>query len=331
MNQPDANYWLSLAAQWIQSKSQTQMNFPNYPYLQSQQMIAIPQAPEPPRISHNDATANDNLVEADMELEDDVKEPEITEELSQIWSDWQKKTDNSQQKQHLPIVQNNQTPRFPAAAKHHTSRTESRFTNVQIPHAPIIGQINESSRSSYHGGDSNSNHHVDMVLDSEEEDETSSAILEAQKRKKLPLWIREGLERIEREKKQEILRIEREKEMQEDEENRKKIMEEAIKELETEKKFSKSKYVRKVNEGFKGKCSLSISFQDSDSENDEQVERDETPETELPPTVQDEEDSYEKMVISLQYPRVTSNNIFTSSPKDASRSKDADGNSTRSY
>lgn len=312
MNQPDANYWLSLAAQWIQSKSQTQLSFPNYPFVQSQ-MMAIPQAPEPPRISHNDATANDNLVEADMELEDDVKETETTEELSQIWSDWQKKTttDNGQQKQHLPIVQNTQSPRFPAAAKHHISRTESRFTNVQIPQAPTIGQI-ESSRSSYHGGDSN--HHVDMILDSEEEDETSSAILEAQKRKKLPLWIREGLERIEREKKQEILRIEREKEIQEDEENRKKIMEEAIKELEKEKKFSKSKYVRKVNEGFKTKYSMSNSFQDSESESEEIVQRDEMPETELPPTVQDEEDSYEKMVISLQDLRVTSNNILTSSP-----------------
>lgn len=53
------------------------------------------------------------------------------------------------------------------------------------------------------------------------------------------------MERIEREKKQEILRIEREKEIQRDEENRKKIMEEAIKELEREKKFSKSKYVRR--------------------------------------------------------------------------------------
>lgn len=231
MNQPDPSYWLTLAAQWIQSKSQTQMNFPNYPFSQQ------PNAPEPPRISfiHNDATANDNLVEADMEIED------VKEELTQIWSDWQSETKNPENiQQQISIPQTNQQPRFPAAAtvKH---RTESRFTSVQIPNAPIIsGQTSESSRD-----DSN---HVDMVLDSDDEDETNSAIMEAQKRKKLPLWIREGLERIEREKKQEILRIEREEEMQKDAEIRKKIMEEAIKELEREKKFSKSKYVR----GLKG-------------------------------------------------------------------------------
>lgn len=248
MNQPDTNYWLSLAAQWIQSKSQTQLNFPNYPF--SQAMISIPSAPLPPRISNHDATVNDNLVEADMDLEDEPKD-----ELSQIWSDWKNETrppsENIQQQQQLPIVHsNNQTPRFPAAAaKHHNhTRTESRFTNVQIPSAPIIS--GESTRSSHHG---DSNHHVDMLLDSEEEDETNSAIMEAQKRKKLPLWIREGLERLERVKAQQALRDEREREIQQDEENRKKIMDEAIKELEREKKFSKSKYVWKVGKAYK-KC-----------------------------------------------------------------------------
>lgn len=180
MNQPDSNYWLSLAAQWIQSKSQTQMSFPNYhPF---SQMMSFPEnPPEPPRISDNDATANDNLVEADMEIED------VKDELSQIWSDWQNETTKTSS-----VNIQSQLPRFPVAAavtKHHSSRTESRFTSVQIPDAPIIsGQTSESSRSSHQAGDSN---HVDMVLDSEEEDETSSAIMEAQKRKKLPLWIRE--------------------------------------------------------------------------------------------------------------------------------------------
>ena len=223
MNQPNTDYWLNLAAQWIQSKSQTQMSFPNYPF--SQMAIpSIPQVPAPPRISnHNDATANDNLVEADMEIEDEKDEI----------GNWQ----NEQQQQLLAA------PRFPAAGKPQKSY-ESRFSTIQIPHAPIIsGQTSESSRSSFQGADSN---HVDMVLDSdhENEDESNSAIIEAQRRKKLPLWIREGLEKMEREKKQEQMRLVREKEMAKSEESRKKIMEEALKEIEQEKKFSKSKYVR---------------------------------------------------------------------------------------
>lgn len=223
INQLDTTYWFNLAEQWIQSKSQTQLNFPNYPF-QSQ---TIPVAPSPPRISHNDATVNDNLVEADMDIED-VKE----EEPTQVWANWQQENNDSQtahniQQQPLPVVPSNHGSQKFLPSKNHSKKIESE--PLDIPCAPFIGQISESSQS------------VDMVLDSDEED-NSSAIMEAQKRKKLPLWIREGLERIEREKKLEEIRQRKEKVQQEDEENRKRIMEEALKELEREK-ITKSKYV----------------------------------------------------------------------------------------
>lgn len=246
MNQPDANYWLSLAAQWIQSKSQTQMSFPNYPFSTN----SIPQAPEPPRISStHDATANDNLVEADMDIED-VKEDE--QEPCQIWANWQQISNNEQpniKQQSLPVVSNNHaaspTPQKFLSTKHQQSNRNESFGKsrfVQIPSAPIIGQISESSQS------------VDMILDSEDDDNSSSmSTMEAQKRKKLPVWIREGLERIEREKKQEIMRIEKEKELKEDEAHRKKIMEEALKELESEK-ITKSKYVSLMASMMVHKC-----------------------------------------------------------------------------
>lgn len=229
MNQPESDYWLAVAAQWIQSKSQTQMNFPNYPFAQLPQHI-----PSAPRISNNDATANDNLVEADMDLEEEAKEEE---EPTQIWANWK---NNTPQTVHhipevLPAIERNPSPQKILATKNQSNRAESfnsssRF--IQIPSAPIIGQIAEST------------HSEDMVLDSDDDDTTSSSVMEAQKRKKLPVWIREGLERLEREKKLEEQRLQREKELQEDAEKRKKMMEEALKELEHEK-ITKSKYVSK--------------------------------------------------------------------------------------
>lgn len=242
MNQPDASYWLSLAAQWINSKSQTQMvNFPSYPSYHQYPIPhqIIPTAPEPPRISH-DATVNDNLLEADMDIEE--------EEPIQVWSQpnnisqtpMHTPQENIQQQQFQTIYKlapkAHDSPKLQAIHKHQSSKND-KF--VAFPSAPIIGQIDTSQAQ-------------DMILgsdDGSDDDGSSSAIMEAQKRKKLPVWIREGLERIEREKKLEVLRVQREKELREDEINRKKIMEEALKELEREK-IAKSKYVSS-NESFK--------------------------------------------------------------------------------
>lgn len=223
INQLDTSYWFNLAEQWIQSKSQTQLTFPNYPFSSH----TIPAAPSPPSISQNDATVNDNLVEADMDIED-VKE----EEPTQVWANWQQGNNDSQttlniQQQPPPVVPSNQSSQKFLPNKSHSNKIDPKL--VQIPSAPIIGQISESSQS------------VDMVLDSDDED-NSSAIMEAQKRKKLPLWIREGLERIEKEKKLEEMRQQKEKVQQEDVEKRKRMLDEALKELERDK-ITKSKYV----------------------------------------------------------------------------------------
>ena len=290
MNQPDADYWLAVAAQWIQSKSQTQMNFPFHsPFSQLPQNV-----PEAPKISTIDATINDNLVEADMDIEEDVKEEEAP---PQIWANWQ----NSEPQ---PTIQTSHQPR-PAVRntfvpKHHPAKRQNNraepfnsLKNVQVPVAPMIGQLTESSFSE------------DMVLDSDEDDNDniSASVLEAQKRKKLPVWIREGLERIEREKKLEEQRLLKEKEDQQNEENRKKLMEEALKELEREK-VSKSKYVSIFKLLLYSFVSnIFLTFKDTESEDDEEPQRDDTPETDpyplpkRPATVQDEEDAFEKMVM----------------------------------
>lgn len=221
---PDAEYWLSLAAQWIQSKTQTtQIQFPtNFPSFNSHIII-----PEAPRISSIDATINDNLVEADMEIDEEVKEEEPISDV------WQKPTNEHPE---IPFHSNQHS--LPANHPHRNSHQNNRinnknYTNKKLykPPETKFVQISETSLP------------VDMVLDSDaDEDDNNPSVLEAQKRKKLPIWIREGLERIEREKKQEALRLEKEKEMQEDEAIRKKLMEEALIELEREK-MAKSKYV----------------------------------------------------------------------------------------
>lgn len=231
----DPNYWINRAAAWIQNKSaESPMFFPaNFP-------MGFPQAPEPPRISNHDATINDNHTEADMELDDDVKDEEP---VTENWVNWQA----SQAPSSIPntvllqtppaqlITSNQPSEKLSAELKSINNRSEpytSRFSRA--PSAPGINQTHETSQS------------VDMVIDdSEEEDDSNSAIMEAQKRKKLPVWIREGLERLEREKKQEAMRLQREKEIQEEEKNRKKVMEEALKELEREN-VAKSKYVKLI-------------------------------------------------------------------------------------
>ncbi|CRL04846.1 CLUMA_CG017899, isoform A, partial [Clunio marinus] len=229
MNQPDANYWLTLAAQWIQSKSQTQVNFPAFAHL--------PPPPEAPRIT--DATNNDNLVEADMEIEDAKEE----HESPQNWSNWHNKEPTPIvpiiSLQPHPIVQTN-PKHFPVKQQNHFNEHRNEFiNNTQFNQIPSIIDSSVPANESIQS--------VDMVLDSDDEDDENeeedieSEEIQAQKRKKLPVWIREGLERIEREKRLEQERIQKEKEQQESEENRKKMMEEALRELEREK-FTKSRY-----------------------------------------------------------------------------------------
>lgn len=223
MNPPDANYWLALASQWIQN--QAQINFPtNFP-----QQNPNPQYTAHPNALNNDATSNDNCIEADMEIEDE-------EPVNQNFSSWQTNSEPAVVHK-LPSTIYSITPSSPAS-KISSSTGVSYPKFVKIPLAPVISQISTET----------SNDAGDMVLDSDEDDSPSSA--EAQKRKKLPLWIREGLERMERTKKQEALRLQKEKEIQKEEESRKRILQDALMELENEKQ-SKSKYVSENDFKFK--------------------------------------------------------------------------------
>lgn len=92
---------------------------------------------------------------------------------------------------------------------------------------------------------------VEMEMDSENDDSNSNSNssanmdLQRQRQKKLPNWLKEGLEKIKREKELEEARIQDKIEQKREEEIRKKIMEEVLKEIEMEPKVSyKSKYVR---------------------------------------------------------------------------------------
>lgn len=222
-------YWLQLASQWIQNKS-VEGFVPNFPNFQT----IIEPTNQPAASSPN--SSRDNHVATDMEIEED--EP--------VQTFWGKEFPNSPDRKQLPTT------------IYKLSASNCEPPQVAIPDAPIISQTSELTIPD-----------VDMILDSEEENsQPESLSIEAQKRKKLPskfesidvsqnffleyqilVWIRDGLERIEREKKQEALRIERENEFKQGEENRKKIMQEALIELEREKN-AKSKFVSFVEVKF---------------------------------------------------------------------------------
>lgn len=212
----DENYWKNLAQSWIQSKQQ---------HTQQQPQIEIP---APPDIGSYEVNSEDNHALADMEIEE-AKE----EEPEKLWN-WQNSNFQIQQPhQHLPAVHN-----LPNV--HHLM---AKHIPPVIPEPPII------NTSFSHSDDGASNNLVDMEMaDSDNEDDsnsnsTSSGMMDAQKRKMLPHWIREGLEKMKREKEFEIQRQQEELKLKEEEANRKKLMEEALLELEREKAV-KSKYVR---------------------------------------------------------------------------------------
>lgn len=221
MNHMDENYWKNLAQSWIQSKQQTQQQNP----------IDIP---PPPDINSYEPPSEDNHALADMEIEE-VKE----EEPAKLWN-WQNSNFQIQQPpqlpQHLPVMHN-----FPNI--HHHQLITKHMPPI-IPEPPII------NTSFVHSDDGASNNLVDMEMadsDNEGDDSnsnsTSSGMMDAQKRKMLPHWIREGLEKMKREKELEIQRQQEEQKLKEQEANRKKLMEEALLEIEREK-AAKSKYVR---------------------------------------------------------------------------------------
>lgn len=229
----DENYWKQLALDWIERQKKNEQN---------EISANIPEAPKI-SFSQNDNIRYDNLGVADMEIEDVKDEQPVVN--SQIWNNFNNQHPaafsniQSHQYVHLPAQQQfpSHTSRF---EKHNNDPPRKNFTPLIIPEAPIINTVEDQINT------------IDMDLndsDNEEDSNSNSAssvnMMDIQKRnKKLPAWIREGIEKMKREKELEEARIQEELKRKEDEENRKKLMEEALKEIEREK-VSKSKYVSK--------------------------------------------------------------------------------------
>jgi hypothetical protein len=233
MNQMDENYWKQLAQDWIRKQSQTTEDL----------LPKELQIPEAPKISFTDNTNYDNLAVADMDIEDVKEEPVWNNSLQQIpttaidFSNIQQTTFIQVPAIASQFSVSSSSSRF---QKNQDAPRKSHFNPQQpliIPDPPSMNNIEDQINT------------IDMDMDDSDNDDSNSnsassvGMMDIQKRKKLPIWIREGLEKMKREKELEELRLREEQKRKEDEENRKKLMEEALKEIEKEK-VSKSKYVR---------------------------------------------------------------------------------------
>ncbi|CAG9801699.1 unnamed protein product [Chironomus riparius] len=267
MNQMDENYWKQLAQDWIRKQSQTSE-------------VLLPkdlQIPEAPKISFTDNTNYDNLAVADMDIEDVKEEPVWNNSVHQIPT-----TIDFSNIQQTPFIQvptvvqqisvTSSSSRF---HKNHDAPRKSHYTQHQpliIPDPPSMNNIEDQINT------------IDMDMDDSDNDDSNSnsassvGMMDIQKRKKLPIWIREGLEKIKREKELEKARLREELKQKEDEENRKKLMEEALKEIEKEK-VSKSKY------------------ESSDSETEETDNN--VPQNQHEP-IENDEEAFEKMMLLVR-------------------------------
>lgn len=227
----DENYWKAVAESWIKSRQQNE----------------IPQAPNISFDDHFHARpiASDNLIVADMELEDDVKEEPVHTAHPAAWN-------NSHQNHFPAVIQNLHQQQHQDLSSSHFSKHQHHghrktFSGSDIllaPPAPNItfteDQLKKFSEEQLHSI-------IDMEMDDSDNDDSnsnsaSSSMADHHKKKTLPIWIREGLEKMKREKEQESSRFQEELKRKEEEERRKEMMEEALKEIEREK-LSKSKYV----------------------------------------------------------------------------------------
>lgn len=212
----DEHYWKTLASQWIHSKSQ---------------QLEIPTRNVPPPA--------DNLEIADMEIEDEKEEEKL----------WNWEHLNQQPQVHDPTEQNFSQNQIPLSHFTHNDQQNNFSKQLRIPEPPNINTLlaaDDEIKNSL------LDHHnlIDMDMDSENEygddsnsnSASSGTMMTAQKKKLLPHWIREGLEKMKREKEQETARTQEELRLKEEEVERKRMMEEALQEIEREK-VAKSKYV----------------------------------------------------------------------------------------
>lgn len=247
-NTPNANVdWAQLAAQWIHMRET----------LPSDQLNLIPDAPPPPSITLLDRSSNnfskhlqdEEKGEAPMEVEkdeDDVipsfdstinqavpmipPQPPVipqwntglgmtTNTHSGVWSNppWQM---YEQPPAVAPTVPLNKPPPLCPELQGYTAR--KRYGN-KSPHRDVFASSMVAPQ---------------ITEDLNEEEES----LDAAKRKTLPAWIREGLEKMEREKQREEERIKMEELRNQRAQEKRKLEEEALNELESTKGL-RSKFV----------------------------------------------------------------------------------------
>lgn len=244
-NTPNANVdWAQLAAQWIHMRET----------LPSDQLTSFPDAPPPPSITLLDHSSDgmskrlqdEEKGEAPMEVEKDeddivpsfdtsinqavpmiAPQPPVIQQWSSgmgltpnsnVWSNppWQMFEQPSVVTQPVPV---NKPPPLCPELQGYTAR--KRYGN-KSPHRDAFPMTTHTTE--------------------DPNEEEGMETLDAAKRKTLPAWIREGLEKMEREKQREEERIKMEELRQQREEERRKFEEEALNELESTKGL-RSKFV----------------------------------------------------------------------------------------
>lgn len=223
-------YWKQLAENWIKNRTSIQQ--------QQNETFQLANSPKNNTNIHN--PHNDDNSVTDMDIED-VKEEQ------QPMFNWSNPNLQPQLQQH-PVIMNNQPQTF-LPNRFQKQEIKPFIPNlhqlpINIPEPPLI----TIPQHKYNNIEEQLHQQIDMEESDNENDNdsNSSGNIDAQKKKTLPIWIREGLEKMRREKELENARIQEEIKAKEDEENRKKLMEEALKEIEQEK-LRKSKYVCFLN------------------------------------------------------------------------------------
>lgn len=226
--------WKAIAEEWIKNKQQQENSF-------------LPQVPNPPQLSHLKHNSQQHqhmhhqqhhpeLGEADMELEDnETPQPNNFQQFDN-WNNF------------------NSAPNW----NNNSAKTNSSWYTsppiIQPPPPDISQSFIRPSLNTYHISNQNNSpiiqpqhqQQIDMVIAEDSDPETSTTeTMDAHKRKLLPAWIREGLEKMEKEKQ---TKQEKERELEEIEkeaELSKFKYEEVLQEIEREKQRNKEQFVKK--------------------------------------------------------------------------------------
>lgn len=251
---PNANVdWAALAAQWIHMRET----------LPTDQLSLMPEAPPPPTITLLDNSSiamrleDEEKGEAPMDMEKDEDDVVPTFDTSNNFVQG-KDTYRSESTTTMPFASNNvqntgnhvQNWRNPAWQMYNVTPSAPNLpvTSKPPPLCPELqgytGRKRWANRSPNRETFSSNQTHAQTTEDNNAEDVET---LDAAKRKTLPAWIREGLEKMEREKQKEEERIKMEEQRKKLAEERRKIEEETLQELESTKGL-RSKFVSVTSE-----------------------------------------------------------------------------------